>query len=252
MQFVLTSAVLCCAMSCPAPPLTPPQPLSESITSLHDAAKWGDRDAVERLLNEGADVNGVVRDSFFGGRKGGGGQGTLVCSRLFAYRVQNLCQILFSFRGGRGDAQSVLQAGCCICCLGGSGREGSGVPHSCCCCYDVVAAAAPPATCLARLHRMSEASAPWVWQSPSPSPLLPHLTPFPLLPPPRSPPKKPNTSKQNERGISPLGVAVGFNRAPVVGLLLDAGADLEARDAAGNTVLHYAAGEAVSTLYNLQ
>lgn len=39
-------------------------------------------------------------------------------------------------------------------------------------------------------------------------------------------------------------MAVGFNRAPVVGLLLDAGADLEARDAAGNTVLHYAAGEA--------
>jgi hypothetical protein len=54
------------------------QPLSESITSLHDAAKWGDLEAAERLLNEGADVNGVVRL-----RAGGGGlltyMGVLVC-----------------------------------------------------------------------------------------------------------------------------------------------------------------------------
>jgi hypothetical protein len=48
---------------------------------------------------------------------------------------------------------------------------------------------------------------------------------------------------QNERGISALGVAVGFNRASFVQLLLDAGADLALRDAQGNTVLHYAAGE---------
>lgn len=54
-------------------------------------------------------------------------------------------------------------------------------------------------------------------------------------PPPPSPP-------QNERGISALGVAVGFNRVPFVELLLDAGADLALRDGQGNTVLHYAAG----------
>jgi ankyrin repeat protein len=52
---------------------------------------------------------------------------------------------------------------------------------------------------------------------------------------------------QNERGISPLGVAVGFNRKATVALLLDAGADMEAKDAAGNTVMHYAAGECVLT-----
>lgn len=46
----------------------------------------------------------------------------------------------------------------------------------------------------------------------------------------------------NERGISALGVAVGFNRVPFVELLLDAGADLALRDGQGNTVLHYAAG----------
>jgi hypothetical protein len=48
---------------------------------------------------------------------------------------------------------------------------------------------------------------------------------------------------QNERGISALGVAVGFNRVPFVELLLDAGADLALNDSQGNTVLHYAAGE---------
>lgn len=47
---------------------------------------------------------------------------------------------------------------------------------------------------------------------------------------------------QNERGISALGVAVGFNRKAAVELLLDAGADLSLRDAGDNTVLHYAAG----------
>jgi hypothetical protein len=49
---------------------------------------------------------------------------------------------------------------------------------------------------------------------------------------------------QNERGISALGVAVGFNRVPFVELLLDAGADLALNDSQGNTVLHYAAGGA--------
>lgn len=47
---------------------------------------------------------------------------------------------------------------------------------------------------------------------------------------------------KNERGISPLGVAVGFNRVQVAQLLLDNGADLAQLDSQGNTVLHYAAG----------
>jgi hypothetical protein len=47
---------------------------------------------------------------------------------------------------------------------------------------------------------------------------------------------------QNERGITPLGVAVGFNRTELVQLLLDSGADLAMVDGQGNTVLHYAAG----------
>jgi ankyrin repeat protein len=52
---------------------------------------------------------------------------------------------------------------------------------------------------------------------------------------------------QNERGISPLGVAVGFNQQEIVELLLAAGADLNIRDASSNTVLHYAAGDCCCT-----
>jgi len=36
------------------------QPPSDSIASLHDAAKWGDAAAAQRLLDVGADVNGLV------------------------------------------------------------------------------------------------------------------------------------------------------------------------------------------------
>ncbi len=43
-------------------------------------------------------------------------------------------------------------------------------------------------------------------------------------------------------GISPLGIAVGFNRLAVVSLLLQKGAEVDRRDSQGNTVLHYAAG----------
>jgi hypothetical protein len=63
-----------------------------------------------------------------------------------------------------------------------------------------------------------------------------------------APPVTCSCALQNERGISPLGVAVGFNRKDMVQLLLDAGADLAARDGQGNTVLHYAAGEGVLLL----
>lgn len=47
---------------------------------------------------------------------------------------------------------------------------------------------------------------------------------------------------QNDRGITALGVAVGFNQAEVVAALLVKGANIEFQDPAGNTVLHYAAG----------
>ncbi len=48
---------------------------------------------------------------------------------------------------------------------------------------------------------------------------------------------------QNNRGLTSLGIAVGFNKLPVIELLLEKGADVMLTDAAGNTVLHYAAGE---------
>lgn len=47
---------------------------------------------------------------------------------------------------------------------------------------------------------------------------------------------------KNERGVTPLGVAVGYNKVAAVKCLLKHGADVMARDAKGNTVLHYAAG----------
>jgi hypothetical protein len=47
---------------------------------------------------------------------------------------------------------------------------------------------------------------------------------------------------RDSRGITPLGVAVGFNRLSVVKALLAAGADVELTDGKGNTALHYAAG----------
>ena len=42
---------------------------------------------------------------------------------------------------------------------------------------------------------------------------------------------------------------VGFNKLPVIKVLLAAGADVRLTDAKGNTPLHYAAGEPRSTLY---
>eukprot|EP00884_Botryococcus_braunii_P001217 jgi/Botrbrau1/11096/Bobra.0219s0006.1 len=51
-----------------------------------------------------------------------------------------------------------------------------------------------------------------------------------------------DVNAQDARGVTALGVAVGFNRLPVVTALLEAGADVEKVDRRGNTVLHYAAG----------
>ena len=47
---------------------------------------------------------------------------------------------------------------------------------------------------------------------------------------------------QDDRGISPLGIAVGFNRLEMVEFLLSKGVTVDARDGQGNTPLHYAAG----------
>ncbi|KAF5834458.1 ankyrin repeat-containing domain protein [Dunaliella salina] len=51
-----------------------------------------------------------------------------------------------------------------------------------------------------------------------------------------------SVDEPNERGITALGVAVGFNRAAVVKVLLQRGAEVDKRDGQGNTALHYAAG----------
>merc|ERR1719437_158982 len=47
---------------------------------------------------------------------------------------------------------------------------------------------------------------------------------------------------QDQKGITPLGYAVGANRIAVVKLLLDKRANAYAVDATGNSGLHYAAG----------
>lgn len=51
-----------------------------------------------------------------------------------------------------------------------------------------------------------------------------------------------DVNEKDGRGISPLGVAVGFNKLPIIQALLEAGADVEITDPKGNTPLHYAAG----------
>jgi ankyrin repeat protein len=51
-----------------------------------------------------------------------------------------------------------------------------------------------------------------------------------------------DVNEKDGRGITPLGVAVGFNRIPCVKALLAAGANVRLADARGSTVLHYAAG----------
>ena len=47
---------------------------------------------------------------------------------------------------------------------------------------------------------------------------------------------------QNDKGVTALGVAVGFNQRAVVELFLEHGADLQGTDRQGNSPLHYAAG----------
>ena len=51
-----------------------------------------------------------------------------------------------------------------------------------------------------------------------------------------------DVSAKNEKGVTALGIAVGFNKIEMVKFLISKGADLEQRDARGNSALHYAAG----------
>merc|ERR1712050_657568 len=54
--------------------------------------------------------------------------------------------------------------------------------------------------------------------------------------------KKQPLDAQDQKGITPLGYAIGVNRIAVVKLLLDSRANPFAVDASGNSGLHYAAG----------
>lgn len=47
---------------------------------------------------------------------------------------------------------------------------------------------------------------------------------------------------KNEKGVTALGIAVGFNKIEMVKFLISKGADLEQRDTRGNSALHYATG----------
>ena len=55
-------------------------------------------------------------------------------------------------------------------------------------------------------------------------------------------------NKADARGITALGLAVGYNKVPLVKVLIEGGADVSKTDAKGSTVLHYAAGRLGCTL----
>ena len=51
-----------------------------------------------------------------------------------------------------------------------------------------------------------------------------------------------DVNESDARGITAIGLAVGYNKVALVKVLLDGGADVSKTDAKGSTVLHYAAG----------
>ena len=51
-----------------------------------------------------------------------------------------------------------------------------------------------------------------------------------------------DVDQKDARGITALGVAVGFNKLPVIKALVKAGANVKLTDSKGHTPLHYAAG----------
>lgn len=51
-----------------------------------------------------------------------------------------------------------------------------------------------------------------------------------------------DVNESDGRGITALGLAVGYNKVAIVKVLLDGGADVTKTDVKGSTVLHYAAG----------
>ena len=56
-----------------------------------------------------------------------------------------------------------------------------------------------------------------------------------------------DVNEADARGITALGLAVGYNKVALVKVLLEAGADVAKTDAKKSTVLHYAAGGPPST-----
>ena len=51
-----------------------------------------------------------------------------------------------------------------------------------------------------------------------------------------------DVNKADARGVTALGLAVGYNKVALVKVLLEGGADVAKTDAKGSSALHYAAG----------
>ena len=198
--------------------------------SLHDAAKAGDVAALERLIQEGADVNEQVSR---GAEMPGGAPGCMCAGAVTDPEA-------LREPGGRGWTP------CQACCTRSgtnrpmpSSRSAAGSTRLLACCQpasslqgglrqvhhgrrqqQVHASSSPRITCLPAMQK--------TW-TPQPSQC------------PRCCSDQPGCA-QDDRGITPLGVAVGFNRVKAVTALLEAHADVERTDRQGNTPLHYAAG----------